>query len=102
MYQYGGSLFSLSFLPKKINSLIKKIYITFIKIIYKKPFTGQIERDYLNKTKREYIKESLSNSIIKNIVKENEIHNMDRIQLDNIVYILICEDEISNKEGKNR
>lgn len=100
MYQYGGSLWSVPRLPRKVNILIKKIYEIYTKMIYRKPFTGLIERNYLNCTKREYIKNKFNDSMIANIIKGNTIHNMDRIKLDNIIYLLICEEAISNKKVK--
>ena len=93
--QYGGSLRNLSKLPPKLCGRIcgarKSIYSLWGRYILKRPFSGQIERQYQTPVKREYISNNIGKSIIGEYVDKGAVYKMDRATLDTIIYLLISD-----------
>lgn len=92
--QYGGSFFDICYLPKKIRSGRARLHKLIGKYIYNKPFSGQIERKYLIDCKKDYIKSNYNTSIISVLLNVDYIDKLNRIELDNLCHIMVCEKAI--------
>ena len=87
--QYGGSLKSVTVLPRQICRTRKFLYKQWAKYHLGRPFFEQIEREYLNNVKKKYLRQNLTRTILPEIIDPKFINGLDMVTLDGLMYLAI-------------